>query len=70
VGPPTQPGRDVERCAAEAAVGKLDRFTRLDADSDPERKVRVGFLLTVVGGKVTEIDFVTDPDKFEKLRLT
>ncbi len=26
--------------------------------------------VTVVGGKDTEIDFVTDPDKLEKLCLT
>ena len=36
----------------------------------PQGRIFAAAAVTVVGGKVTEIDFVTDPDKLEKLRLT
>jgi ketosteroid isomerase-like protein len=36
----------------------------------PQGRIFAAAAVTVIGGKVTEIDFVTDPDKLEKLRLT
>ena len=36
----------------------------------PQGRLFAVAAVTVVGGKITEIDFVTDPDKLEKLRLT
>jgi hypothetical protein len=36
----------------------------------PQGRISAAAAVTVVGGKVTEIDFVTDPDKLEKLCLT
>jgi RNA polymerase sigma-70 factor, ECF subfamily len=36
----------------------------------PQGRIFAVAAVTVAGGKVTEIDFVTDPDKLEELRLT
>jgi RNA polymerase sigma-70 factor (ECF subfamily) len=36
----------------------------------PQGRLFAVAALTVVGGKITEIDFVTDPDKLQKLTLT
>jgi RNA polymerase sigma-70 factor (ECF subfamily) len=35
----------------------------------PQGRLFAVAALTVVGGKITEIDFVTDPDKLQKLTL-
>jgi hypothetical protein len=52
VGPPAETGRDVERSAPKAAVLQLDGLTRLDADADPEWKVRAGILFLEASLKV------------------
>ena len=50
--PPAESGCDIERSAPKAAVLQLDGLARLDADSDPEWKVRAGLFLLEAGLKV------------------